>query len=395
MKSATTLRATGQLITGDVTFTTSGTTSTSGASSTFGLTNGADAYSFIANPYACPIDFWSIYNNNAGNNISSSYYYLDPTFLASGYSVYITYNAVSNITNNSVTGAGNNFSSREFIQSGQGFFVQNNGATTSPAYSDGIVTKLVIHEGDKVVGSTHTAVFSAAKPNLLAISLSKNINGTDANIDGVVAVFSSNFTKNIGAEDSKKMNNSSENISITETNNDLSIDGLPTPVAGDVVALKLCQVTAGTAYQLKVDVSNYNGLEAYIHDALMNTEVPATNTISFTPTTDAATYANRFSVVFKSDKTMPIVNSSKLSVYPNPVSDKVVTVQTLNIVSGKYNVSLINNMGQTVLTSTINHLSGSTTETISMNKVLPSGMYTLTLKNTDGTANYQSELLAK
>jgi len=56
---------------------------------------------------------------------------------------------------------------------------------------------------------------------------------------------------------------------------------------------------------------------------------------------------------------------------------------------------MINNMGQTVLTTTINHLSGSATETIKMNKVLPSGVYTMMLKNTDGTGVYQSELLAK
>ena len=92
---------------------------------------------------------------------------------------------------------------------------------------------------------------------------------------------------------------------------------------------------------------------------------------------------------------MQIVNSGKLSVYPNPVTDKVVTILTTNIAAGKYNVSMINNMGQTILTTTINHLSGSTTETIKMNKVLPSGVYTMMLKNTDGTGVYQSELLAK
>ena len=86
MKSATTLRATGTLVTGDVTFTTTGTNSVSGATSSYGLTNGSDAYSLIANPYACPIDWYTIYrHNNSSNNLSSSYLYLDPTFLASGY----------------------------------------------------------------------------------------------------------------------------------------------------------------------------------------------------------------------------------------------------------------------------------------------------------------------
>ena len=119
MVTATTLRATGQLVTGTVTFTTSGTSSTSGATSGYGLTDGANNWSLIANPYACPIDWASIWRHNTSNNITSSYSYLDPTFLSSGYSIYVTYNGASGVTNNAPSGT------REFIQSGQGFFVQN------------------------------------------------------------------------------------------------------------------------------------------------------------------------------------------------------------------------------------------------------------------------------
>ena len=410
MVSATTLRATGTLVTGDVTFTTTGTSSASGASSSYGLTAGANAYSLIANPFACPIDWYSIYQHNSPknittgkftNNISSSYSYMDPTFLnkvtnpdgtISFYSVYITYNAASNVTNNAIAAGTNNFETREFIQSGQAFFVQN---WDIDNYSSSNTTQLVISETDKAVGQTHTNVFSAEKPNLLAITLWRNFNGTSAKVDGAVAVFRNDFTKKLGAEDSRKMRNSVENLSITESVNDLSIDGLPTPAAGDVVALKLDQVSAGTAYQLKVDVSNYDGLDAYIHDALTSTDTPATEAVSFTATTDAASYANRFSVVFKATKTLPVVKSGMLSVYPNPVTGKVVTVQTTRIAAGKYNVSMMNNLGQTVYTTTISHQTGSVTETIRMNKVLPSGVYTMSMKNTNGTGNYLTELIIK
>ena len=389
MTSATTLRTKGLLVTGDVTFTTTGTSSASGATSSYGLTDGADKYSLIANPYPCPIDWYSVYYNNDSNNISSSYWYLDPTFLASGYSVYITYNAVSNTTNDPAGSVG----SREYIQSGQGFFVQNNSAVTSPVFSACNITKLVIHESDKATGSTHTAVFGTTKPNLLAISLWKNIEGADTKVDGAVAVFNSKFTRNIGSEDSKKMSNSVENLSITESTNELCIDGLPNPSAGDIVALKINQITAGTTYQLKVDNSIYDGMDAYIHDALTNTDVPVTTIVSFTPTNDAATYANRFSIVFKESKALPVMNYGKLTVYPNPVTEKVVTVQTTNIASGKYNVSLINNTGQTVMTTSINHFLRSPGETIVLSKALASGIYTLVLKNTEGTAIYQSQLI--
>jgi len=378
MVTATTLRATGQLVTGTVTFTTSGTSSTSGATSGYGLTDGANNWSLIANPYACPIDWASIWGHNTSNNITSSYSYLDPTFLSSGYSIYVTYNGASGVTNNAPSGT------REFIQSGQGFFIQNDVSGTP---------RLVINETDKAPSSTHTSVFGNTKPNMLAITLNKNLNGSSSNIDGAVAVFNTNYTKSIGAEDSRKLMNPAENLYITESANELSIDGLPTPSLTDVVVLKLANVIAGETYQLNVDASQYAGLDAYIHDAYLNTDVSVTNPVTFTPTTDAATYANRFSIVFKAN-VVAVNNATKISVYPNPVTEKVFTIQTQNVAAGKYSVSMINAMGQTVMTTTINHAAGVSNETISMDRVLSSGMYTVVLKSADGKL-YQSELLAK
>ena len=380
MVSATTLRATGQLVIGTVNFTTTGTSSTSGASSTYGLTSGADAWSLIANPYACPIDWASIWTNNSSHNITSSYSYLDPTFLSGGYSIYVTYNGVSGVTSNSPGG-----STREYIQSGQGFFIQNDGSGSTPS--------LVINESDKAPASTHTSVFGNTKSNMLAITLLKNLNGVPANIDGTVAVFNTNYTKNIGTEDSKKLMNPAENLYITESANELSIDGLPTPLVTDVVSLKLANVTAGETYQLNIDASQYTGLDAYVHDAYLNIDVPVTIPVIFTPTKDSGTYASRFSIVFK-ENVVAVNNSTKISVYPNPVAEKVFTIQTLNVAAGRYNVSMINAMGQTVMTTTINHAAGVSNETIRMDKVLSSGMYTVVMKSADGKL-YQSELLAQ
>ena len=52
-------------------------------------------------------------------------------------------------------------------------------------------------------------------------------------------------------------------------------------------------------------------------------------------------------------------------------------------------------MGQTVLSTTVNHLAGSSAETIIMSKSMTSGIYTILMKNTEGTGVYQSELLVK
>jgi len=379
MVSATTLRTTGQLVTGTVTFTTSGTSSTSGATSSYGLTSGANAWSLIANPYVCPVDWASIWHHNTAGFITSSYSYLDPTFLSAGYSIYVTYNGASGVTSNSPGGT------REYIQSGQGFFIQNDASGSTPS--------LVINESDKAPASTHTNVFGNTKPNMLAVTLWKNLNGISSNIDGAVAVFNTDYTKNLGAEDSRKMMNPAENLYITESAHELSIDGLPIPSSTDVITLKLSQVNAGETYRLNIDAGQYAGPDAYIHDAYLNTDSPVSGSVSFTPTADPASFTNRFSIVFKAANIVKYYNSPKISVFPNPVTENVFNLQTINLGTGKYTVTLINTKGQTIPAASINHISAVTTETIHLNRILSAGMYTVILKSEDGTI-YQSELMA-
>ena len=81
--------------------------------------------------------------------------------------------------------------------------------------------------------------------------------------------------------------------------------------------------------------------------------------------------------------------------YPNPVTEQSFTLQTMNIASGKYHVLLVNNLGQEVLSTEITHKEGSSSEIITMNKTLPSGIYTIALRSEEGKGVYQTELLAK
>ncbi len=286
MNRATTLRATGSLITGTVTYTTSGV-SNGVYTNNIGLNAASNGYTYVANPYAAPIDFHNIYTSGRLTNIDPRYYYLDPTMGSTG--SYVSYNAVSNTSSNNATYG-------QFIQAGQGFLIGN--TSSSP--------QLQITEADKSILSTsRTSVFGATTPNSkMAFTLLKQGAGATAKMDGAVAVFGTQFSNAMGIEDNVKMSNAADNLSILEGTKSLSIDGRLPATANDVLGINIGSLS-GSNYQLEIDATAYtsNGLTAYLHDAYKNTTTALAagiNTISFTADAKvAATYQNRFSIIFK------------------------------------------------------------------------------------------------
>jgi hypothetical protein len=70
-------------------------------------------------------------------------------------------------------------------------------------------------------------------------------------------------------------------------------------------------------------------------------------------------------------------NAAHISVYPNPVKDGVIGLQITNMPRGTYQLRMLNSFGQSVATQLINHSGGSASQTISLNKSLPKGLYEL------------------
>jgi len=287
MNSDVTLRTTGNLITGDVTFSTGGTSSTGGFSSGYGLTSGLGKFSFIGNPYASTVSWGSIVSHGSTQGIQSYYYFLDPNVRdGSNASTYVNYNSVSATNSNGSSSIGDD------IQPGMAIFVQQDGSGTSP--------QILFQETDKTAGNTPLTVFGTKTPvNKLGINLWKG----GRSIDGAVAVFKAGFTKGIGKEDSKKWGNSGENITFSESGQELCIDGMALPTVNDTINFHFFNMIAKTNYQLKLNGSifNGNGMNAFVKDKYLNTatKVSSDSTIvNFTTSTDSATYFNRFSIYF-------------------------------------------------------------------------------------------------
>ncbi len=299
MVNATTLRAKGQLITGNVTFSVSGVqnsvTGSTYVNSSFGLNSTANGYSSVANPYVCPIDWKLVYDNGRLTNLQPSYYYLDPTFGSVG--AYVSYNPVSNVSS---MGALN----RRFIQAGQAFFVQN-AATGSP--------RLIITEAEKSDTATKMSVFGAVvNYSKIFIGLLKQ-NGTEyKQMDGAVSVFSTTFSNNYGVEDAVKIGNAFDNLAvsnslaITHGFYNLSIDGRKPAINGDSILIYLNSLSDVTGYRLQFDATQYvgTGLSLYLYDKYLLSHTALGSGITDVDitldTNNKATYQNRFAIVFKS-----------------------------------------------------------------------------------------------
>ena len=294
MYNATTLRAKGQLVTGTVTYGTTGVTGTAnGASVTSSSTiNGVSGkFSLVANPYVAPV-LWGIPSSHASGtsvygssaSINATFWFLDPTYNATG--SYDAYNALSGSVYNDGS------QSSGYIQAGQAIFVQTSGSNPT----------VVFNEAAKQVSSTRLSVFGVSDLSKIYVSLWKQSGGNSYNrVDGVAAAFSSRFGNDkYGPQDAYKFGGSSDILSINDKGVALSIDGRLPATATDVLPFTLAKLS-GTAYEFQIDASSYSGYAAFLKDNLKGTTTELSqglNTIEFTVDTTAASFANRFSIIF-------------------------------------------------------------------------------------------------
>ena len=257
------------------------------------ISQGANAYSFVANPYLGQLDFTKV----TSSNLQAGFWYLDPTNLSSdGYQGYVFYGVL--------TGASNTYNGgitpSNYIQPGQGFFVQNqnNGSASSLTFKESAIDN----------SQSQYNVFGKTALNRIATGLFTG----GKNVDGAVVVFNNSFSGGLDQYDATKFSNHGENLTFTVAGTDLCTNAWSLPTVTDVLTLHLYNLKASTPYTLKLDASQFvgNGLVAYLKDNTTKTQtlLSGSNTeVGFTTTTDAAAYANRYSIVF-GKSVLPVKN---------------------------------------------------------------------------------------
>lgn len=278
----TVLAATGTLLTGDQSYTTSSSIPLSGI---------AGRYTLLGNPFASPIDWATL----PRTNIDNTYWGWDPNLSSTG--GYVTVSTTGTVT--LISPYSGTTGLNQYIQPGQGFFVRTSGA--APA--------LTIREQDKSA-TTNANAFRVGNQQsqipLLAVNLLFDNAGTPGLADGVVAAFDTSFSNGTGREDAAKLLAGNEAVSIFSNGERWSIEGRTQPQPGDSIRLNLSNLVR-PHYTLQIFAQQMNGLAAqpYLVDAYLHTEQSLltndTNNIGFDINVqDAASMSpDRFAIIFR------------------------------------------------------------------------------------------------
>lgn len=370
--SATTLKATGELITGDVTYSSIIDTK----------------HTLIGNPYASPLDPSKILTGS--NNMTGSFWVWDPALATTG--AYVSYDDVldtySNYTGSYPTNTTN-------IQSGQAFFVK---ATTGNAGSFTLSENKKAAAVTNVFGkNTNQNLNDLNTASILRFGLYKESNQQWLPLDGAIAGFYSTANNLVDDKDVKKFSNGTENIAFIRDNITMSSEHFSNPQPLDEMYIRVWNTSVNN-YKLRINTESFTAanIEATLVDLYTGVQTPIAleGTVqehAFAVTSDVASTGNRFKVVFNTAAlTNQTVATASVKVYPNPATNGVINVQLPEADDANYSYELVNVLGQKALTDTIETSSINTFSIIT--KGLTSNWYALRILKA-GNVVYQTRVI--
>jgi len=281
----TRLRARGTLVTTNQTFNN--------------LASTTGQVSLITNPFAAPINWISLYNDdNNANNFENYFTIWDPNFGTRG--AFVTVSPLEKTPGTYAT---------TDIQSGTAFFVK----TKAGAIANSITVKT-----SHISSTNNIDVFrTGTQQELLRTSLYfTHTDNTRRIADGVVEVYNNIYSAGFDGNDAVQMANWDEDIAILRDGQQLSIESRPLADNGDTINFQIARLRE-INYEWEFKAENFNapGLTAYLQDAFTGTEtaisLAGTTVVPFTVTSNAASKAaGRFRIVYRGTATLPVTLTS-------------------------------------------------------------------------------------
>jgi len=357
-----------------------------GAQTETNLSNTANAFNFIGNPYQAQVDMNALIAGSS--NISPAEYYVwDPTLGGAptpgsqgGRGAYVTVDLPAGTNSFDINLPGLDTSTaNQYLQPMQAAFVTTTGAAAS----------MTFEESYKAVGEIQTDVKSNSVQEYINIQL------FDANSfaegatpsDGLRINFDKSFSI-LTEDDSPKLSNLDENLARVEGNAFSAIERRPLPEATEELLLFINQYRR-ESYVMKFDLTDNLNTEVFIKDKYLDqvTEITSSqNTYSFAidssiPESEAS---DRFSLVFEPvSLSIGDENLVNLSLYPNPTKGNF---SISGIDSGQdTEVKIYNLIGQQVYTAKSN--GQSTLEIADFNGT--TGVYLVKLKTNQGEKTFK------
>lgn len=333
------------------------------------LSQGADGFSFIGNPYQATVNIKDVLQNST--NLRSNFYYVwDPKVSTRG--AYVAYDLDSNINP-----LGASSSVNQYLQPWQACFIQTTAA--------GAASILFKESNKSPLESVNENVFrttSLASYIRLTLYESNTLASNGAAADGLIVKFGDNYVNAIDGYDALKFNNLDETFSTKNNTSLLGIESRLFPIATDIIPLNISQYRF-TNYTMVANGTNMTGLPAYLHDRLLQTytEIPQSGSVNYSyvlDTTNPATSAlDRFRIVFQ-NSTLSIGSNTALAftMYPNPSKQGVFDI-VMNDATEDTKLVIYNTIGQEVYAT---NLTKTTINHINPNMVFSNGVYYVKIK---------------
>jgi hypothetical protein len=300
---ATTMNVLGAITTGDVSV------------NVYGKGTGTFGYTLLGNPYPCELD-WSKFvaaANSVTTKITATYYTHDPNSTST--TGYLSYN------NGTVTGGGSNqYSSGTItgangnqIASGQAFLVQ------SPLAGNANAGTLTFTEDQKSttqqLGVFRPAGINSAWDNMIRVKFTQ---ADSTYIDDIVIRFSDDPTVTTAPSDywDAITINSGNFIAGIKNNRSFAIQTRPLNFYNDTVLVRIVSATTGNFRLYLNEFENFTAATQIILLDLFTgtqTDVKANPYYNFTITSDPASQAGRFKLVFRSSTSVLPVSFMTIS----------------------------------------------------------------------------------